>query len=70
MYLEQLGVFGWSKRDENLLLASLHTGVHGCAKTLGMEMPRRSVKLPRLKVSTRRTETNVCLKAAGMRVLC
>lgn len=40
MYLEQLGVFGWSERDENLLLASLLTGDplllignHGCAKT-------------------------------------
>ncbi len=40
MYLEQLGVFGWSDRDESLLLASLLTGDpllligdHGCAKT-------------------------------------
>jgi len=40
MYLEQLGIFGWIQRDENLLLASLLTGDplllignHGCAKT-------------------------------------
>ena len=41
MILEQLGIFGWKERDENLLLASLLTGDplllignHGCAKTL------------------------------------
>ena len=40
MYLEQLGIFGWNRRDEALLLASLLTGDplllignHGCAKT-------------------------------------
>ena len=40
MYLEQLGIYGWSERDEHLLLASLLTGDplllignHGCAKT-------------------------------------
>ncbi len=46
MYLEQLGIYGWSERDEHLLLASLLTGDplllignHGCAKThLGNKM--------------------------------
>jgi hypothetical protein len=40
MILTQLGIFGWSERDENLVLASLLTGDplllignHGCAKT-------------------------------------
>lgn len=40
MILNQLGIFGWSERDENLVLASLLTGDplllignHGCAKT-------------------------------------
>lgn len=40
MILNQLGIYGWSERDENLLLASLLTGDplllignHGCAKT-------------------------------------
>ncbi len=40
MILEQLGIFGWQQREENLLLASLLTGDpllligrHGCAKT-------------------------------------
>jgi len=40
MYLEQLRIFGWNQRDENLLLASLLTDDplllirnHGCAKT-------------------------------------
>ena len=40
MILNQLGIFGWSEADENLLLASLLTGDpmllignHGCAKT-------------------------------------
>ena len=40
MYLQQLGIFGWNREDENLLLASLLTGDpmllignHGCAKT-------------------------------------
>lgn len=40
MFLPQLGIFGWSERDENLVLASLLTGDplllignHGCAKT-------------------------------------
>ena len=40
MILKQLGIFGWSERDEDLVLASLLTGDplllignHGCAKT-------------------------------------
>ena len=40
MILQQLGIYGWPARDENLLLASLLTGDplllvgnHGCAKT-------------------------------------
>ena len=40
MILHHLGIFGWSGRDENLVLASLLTGDplllignHGCAKT-------------------------------------
>jgi len=40
MILNQLGIFGWSEADENLLLASLLTGDpcllignHGAAKT-------------------------------------
>ncbi len=40
MLLEPLGIYGWKKRDENLVLASLLTGDplllignHGCAKT-------------------------------------
>lgn len=40
MILEQLGIYGWKKEDENLVLASLLTGDplllignHGCAKT-------------------------------------
>ena len=40
MILKQLGIFGWSEADENLVLASLLTGDplllignHGCAKT-------------------------------------
>jgi MoxR-like ATPase len=40
MILNQLGIFGWKKADENLVLASLLTGDplllignHGCAKT-------------------------------------
>jgi hypothetical protein len=40
MILNQLGVFGWSERDENVVLASVLTGdpllfigKHGCAKT-------------------------------------
>ncbi len=41
MILEKLGIFGWSRQDENLVFASLLTGDplllignHGCAKTL------------------------------------
>ena len=40
MILEQLGIYGWKKQDENLVMASLLTGDplllignHGCAKT-------------------------------------
>jgi len=40
MILEQLGIYGWKERDENLILSSLLTGDplllignHGCAKT-------------------------------------
>lgn len=40
MILQELGIYGWPERDENLLLASLLTGdpllligTHGCAKT-------------------------------------
>ena len=40
MILSKLGIYGWKKKDENLLLASLLTGDplllignHGCVKT-------------------------------------
>jgi MoxR-like ATPase len=40
MILEQLGIYGWKERDENVVVASLLTGDplllignHGCAKT-------------------------------------
>jgi len=53
MILEQLGIYGWKKEDENLVLASLLTGDplllignHGCAKTyiankIGQALNRR-----------------------------
>ena len=55
MLLEQLGIYGWSEWDENLLLSSLLTGDplllignHGCAKThvvqkLGQALGRKSL---------------------------
>ena len=49
MLLNQLGIYGWPERDENLLLASLLTGVpmllignHGCAKTHVARRKKRS----------------------------
>ena len=33
MILNELGIFGWKEADENLVLASLLIGKHGCAKT-------------------------------------
>lgn len=53
MLLEQLGIYGWKKEDENLILSSLLTGDplllignHGCAKThiankIGQALNRR-----------------------------